>query len=129
MIRELEGHADALVVVRSPRRQIAVEDAHRSGEFPEQADQDLLRRRLAGATGSEETEALPDFDAERQVSYRRLFRPGVGEGQVIDSDHDDRTTRSTTPATSAHQRVTITRSRSGSQTTELPPAPEAAKVA
>ena len=38
-------------------------------------------------------------------------------------------TRSTTPDTSAHQRVTTTRSLSGSQTTEFPPAPDAAKVA
>src|SRR5690606_31533328 len=87
MIRELEADADLLVIGGAPVADLAAHDPGRAGVAAEEADQELLRRRLAGPRGPEEAEDLLIRDLEVEPAERRRRRLGVRERERFDVDH------------------------------------------
>jgi hypothetical protein len=81
---ELPGQADLLADLRRLRRHVEPGHAGRAAVGVDQRGQDVDRRRLAGAVGSQEGEHRAPFDAERHVVEHRHVLVALHEVPHLD---------------------------------------------
>ena len=93
VVRQLEGDADLLIGALVPAPDFAPQHLGPAVVALQQADQDLLRGRLAGAGGAEKTQDFAVFEAEVQAPQCRAWGAGIGKAEVFDGDHGAELTR------------------------------------
>ena len=98
MVRRFERNSDSLVVVGLPSGYLFAAHTNFPGITLEQADENLLSRRLAGAARAKEAKYLAALHGKVQASQSGGVRIGVREPEVANVYQSFTTSRGATSA-------------------------------